>query len=47
MSLRIVIVCADYLRNKNELNNKEKKKESEKKEINSIYMSDKQHYLKF
>ena len=30
MSFRIVVVCANYLRNKKELNNKERKKESEK-----------------
>ena len=30
MSLRIVVVCADYLRNKNESNDKKRKKESKK-----------------
>ena len=30
MSLRIIVVCADYLRNKYELNDKDRKKESEK-----------------
>ena len=47
MSLRIAVVCANYLRNKNESNNKEKRKKVRKKEINNIYMSNKQHYLKF
>ena len=47
MSLCIVLACASYLHNKNESNNKERKKESEREKINSIYISDKQCYLKF
>ena len=48
MSLRIVVVCVDYLRNKNESNDKERKKENEEEQkINSVYISDKQRYLKF
>ena len=40
-SLRIVVVCADYLRNKNKSNDKERKIESEREKINSVYISDK------
>ena len=38
MTLRITVVCADYLRNKNELNNKERKKESEKEKNKHCYL---------
>ena len=37
MSLRIVVVCANYLHIENKLNNKEKNKESEK-EKNKQYL---------
>ena len=47
MSLRIVVVCANYLRSKNKLNDKKRKEKARKKEINSIYISNKQRYLKF
>ena len=41
MNLRILVVCADYLCSKNELNNKERKKVSKKGKINSVYISNK------
>ena len=41
ISFCIVVVCADYLRNKNKSDDKERKKESEKEKINNIHMSDK------
>ena len=34
ISLCIVVVCANYLRNKNKLNNKKRKKESEREKNN-------------
>ena len=46
MNLCIVFARANYLRNKNKLNDKERKK-ARKKKINNIYMSDKQRYLNF
>ena len=47
MSLCIVVVRANYLRSKNELNDIKERKKAREEEINSIYMSDKQRYLKF
>ena len=47
MSLCIVFVRAYNLYSKNKSNDKERKKESEREKINSIYKSDKQRYLKF
>ena len=46
ISLCIVFARIYYLHNKNELNNKKREKENERK-INSIFMLDKQRYLKF
>ena len=46
MNLRIVAVRANYLHNKNKLNNKKKRKKTKNEKINNIYMSDKQRYLK-
>ena len=48
MNLRVVAVRANYLRNENESNDKERKNENERgKKINNIYMPDKQRYSKF
>ena len=47
MNLCIVFVRANYLRNKNKSNDKKKKNENENEKINSIYILNKQRYLKF
>ena len=47
MNLCIVFVRANYLRRRNESNDKERRKKARKGKINSIYISDKQCYLKF
>ena len=47
MSLYIVFARANYLYNKNESNDKEKRKKAREEKINNFYMSDKQRYLKF
>ena len=38
MSLRIVVVRANYLRNKNELNNKERKKKKREREKLTVFI---------